>query len=124
MADLVSLIGIGVGALLVLFGLVLIATQVRIHQIRVYSAGSWIFRVGAVLSALGLVTLLVRGGAQELASVGLVTGVAALVGGLFTLNHERAQSLDRGAERWDWLRSLTAQMVGAGAILIVLALLS
>lgn len=119
-----SLIGIGLGALLVLDALVMIAPQVKKHRIAVYGVGGWVFRVGAALSAVGLVILKVMGGEEALRLIGLWTGVAALLGGLFTLNHERRQALDGGAERWDWARSLTVQMMGAGATLVGLALIA
>jgi hypothetical protein len=124
MAAAINLLGILLGALLLLAGLVMIAAQVRTHQIRVYGAGSWVFRGGAVLSAAGLALLALNGGPAELSTVGLLAGVAGLLGGLFTLNHERAQALHGGADRWAWPRSLTLQLMGSGALLVVLALLS
>jgi len=58
MAALLSLLLIGIGALLALAGLLMIAPQVRVHQIRVYSRGSWLFRAGMILTALGVLASL------------------------------------------------------------------
>ena len=88
MAELVSFIGIIFGAVLVLIGLLLIAPQVRVHQIRKYSAGSWVFRAGIGLSLIGLIALTFSDGIDELGPVGIVTGIAGLMGGLITWNHE------------------------------------
>ncbi len=124
MLDLIALLGVMLGALGVLFGLVLIAPEVRIHQIAVYSRGSWVYRVGALLSLIGLLALILGNGASEIASVGLVTGIAGVLGGLFMWNHERAQALHAGAERWDWPRALTPQIMGLGALIVLVALLA
>lgn len=123
MLDLVSLIAILLGALLVLVGLVLIANQVRVHQIQVYGVGSWLFRGGVILSVLGLLLLLANVGPREMALVGTTIGGAGLLGALFTLNHERTQALHGGAESWDWLRSLTVQMVVLSILVLLLALI-
>ncbi len=122
MLQLVSLLGVGIGVLAILAGLVMIAPQVRVHRIAVWSAGSWVFRAGAILEALGLILLKAGGGPGVLGTVGLMGGIAALLGGLFVLNHERAQALHGGSGRWQWPRSLTAQMMAAGLVLVVLAL--
>jgi hypothetical protein len=124
MTALLSLVGIGSGALLVLVGLVMIAAQVRVHQIEVYSIGSWVFRVGAVLSLFGLILMATGDGSgAELGRVGLLTGVTGFLGGLFVWNHEREQALHEGAEHWDWPRSLTLQLVGLGGSVFIAALL-
>ena len=123
MLDLISFIALLFGSLLLLIGLVMIANQVRLHQIRIYSAASWVYRIGAFLSALGLLIMLLGDGLSELATLGLVTGGAGLLGALFTLNHERAQALHNGASRWNWPGSLTVQIAGLAALQIVLALI-
>ena len=122
MGMLAALVGIGLGALGVLAGLVMIAPEVRVHQIRVYGAGSWVFRAGALLALIGVILARTSGAPAPLNQVGALAGGAALLGGLFVLNHERAQALHGGADRWDWLRSLTLQMFAAGAILLAAAL--
>ena len=124
MTDLLSLVGVLLGMLLLLIGLVMIASQVRVHQIEVYSAGSWVFRAGALLSIAGLLVSKTAGGPAELAKVGWLTGGAALLGGLFVLNHERAQVLHDGSSRWDWPRSLTAQMIALGSLILIIALVN
>ncbi len=123
MLALISLLLIVLGTVGVLTGLVLIAPEVRIHQIAVYSRGSWVLRMGALLTALGLILLGIDAGPDELASVGLLAGISGVLGGLFIWNHERAQALHAGADRWDWPRALTPQVIGAGSVLIMLALL-
>jgi hypothetical protein len=122
MAALLSFIGIIFGALLVLVGLLMIASQVRVHQIRIYSVGSWVYRAGILLSLIGLIAIPLSDGLDELAQVGLVTGVAGLMGGVITWNHELHQAHDAGEIPWDWMRSLTLQMILMGAAVIVLAL--
>jgi hypothetical protein len=108
--------------MLVLAGLLMIAPQVRVHQIRIYSVGSWMYRAGIALSLIGLIVLPLSDGLDALAQVGLVTGVAGLMGGVITWNHELHQARDVGEIPWDWPHSLTLQMMVMGAALIVLAL--
>jgi hypothetical protein len=124
MLDLIGLLGILLGALGVLLGLVLIAPEVRIHQITVTSRGSWVYRGGAMLTLIGLAGLILGDGAGEIASVGLITGITGVLGGLFMWNHERAQALHAGADRWDWPRALTPQIMGLGALIVLVALLA
>jgi len=119
---LLSFIGIVLGALLVLMGLLMIAPQVRVHQIKVYSRGSWVYRIGIALSVIGLIVLPLSDGINELAQVGLVTGVAGLMGGIITWNHELHQARNAGDIPWDWPHSLTLQMIVMSAAVIVLAL--
>src|SRR5262245_48629641 len=121
MLQLGALVGIGLGAVLVLGGLVMIAPEVRVHQIRVYSPGSWVFRIGALLALIGLVLARVGGAPTQIVQVGLLVGGAAFLGGLFVWNHERAQAHHAGQSRWDWPRSLTIQMFAAGVVLLVVA---
>lgn len=113
MGATISILGVLGGALLVQAGLVMIAPQVRIHQIRIYSQGSWVLRLGAVLTLTGVVL----GGAPMLQKIALITGISVLMGGLITWNHERRQALDNGEPRWDFLHSLTLQMMGVGSLL-------
>jgi predicted phage tail protein len=122
MIGLGALVGIAVGAAMVLLGLAMIAPQVRVHQIRQNSTGTWIFRAGAAVTALGLVFAIMGSTPPELKKVGLLVAGAALLGGLFVWNHERAQAVHEGASRWDWPRSLTTQMLLSGVILLALAL--
>ena len=123
MVDLLSLMAVVLGVTLVLIGLVMVANQVRVHQIRVYSAGAWVFRVGMILSLIGLLIVAVSDGPGELATLGLVTGGAGLLGALFTWNHEQAQALHEGAQRWAWSRSLTFQMAALAGLALLLALM-
>lgn len=123
MRDLLSLLGIGLGGMLVLGGLIGIANQVRVHRVRPASAASWVFRAGVGLSIAGLILVILSAGPGEYKTLGTWIGLAAGLGGLFTLNHERAQALDGGADRWDWPRSLTLQMMVSGAVIILLAVL-
>ena len=115
-----TLLCLSLGALLTLGGLLLIAPQVRVHQIEAYSRGSWLFRAGMALSALGLLVLRLTSGSDDLRRVGLVIGVAGVMGGLITWGHEYHQAKEHGAERWDWPRSLTLQMIASGAIVLTL----
>lgn len=121
MTGLLTLIAIGSGALLVLVGLLMIAPQVRVHQIRIYSPGSWLFRVGMLLTALGV--LLARGGdaPKELLQVGQLIGVAGIMGGVITAGHEYHQAKDHPDILWDWWHSLTLQMLVSGVIVLLLA---
>jgi hypothetical protein len=123
MGSLAALLAMGVGAVLVLAGLVMIAPEVRVHRIRVYSAGSWVFRVGAALTLAGLLLTRIASAPVELVKIGVLIGGAALLGGLFVWNHERAQAPHSEVAHWDWPHSLTLQMLGAGVILLALALL-
>ncbi|MBN1963794.1 MAG: hypothetical protein JW910_04050 [Anaerolineae bacterium] len=125
MPELISLVGIGCGAVLTLLGLGLIAPQVRRHQIRVYSAGSLVFRLGMALALIGVLVL--RNRTYELSVTGLLVGITGLLGGAFVWNHERAQALQlaelRGQAHWDWTSSLTLQMILLGGLVIVGAVL-
>ena len=123
METLGALAGIGIGAVMVLAGLVMIAPEVKIHQIRVYGAGSWVFRAGALLTLIGLIVARLANAPEQIGQVGLVVGGAALLGGLFVWNHERAQAIHGGQARWDWPRSLTVQMFAAGIVLVGVALI-
>ncbi|NDJ55287.1 MAG: hypothetical protein GYB68_19620 [Chloroflexi bacterium] len=121
MLTILTLLALGGGIAFILFGLILIAPQVRIHQIEIYSLGSWVFRAGIGLSLLAVVVMAGTGVLQELESISLWAGLAALLGGLFVWNHERAQALHDGAETWDWQQSLTLQMMSSGAVLTLMA---
>lgn len=109
----ISFLGVLGGALLVQAGLVLIAPQVRIHQIRIYSQESWVLRLGALLTLVGVVI----GGAPMLQKVALITGISIVAGALIVWGHERRQALDNGARHWNFLRSLTLQMMSVGSVL-------
>jgi hypothetical protein len=122
MTSLIVLIAISLGAALTLIGLLLIAPEVKVHQIRVYSPGSWVFRAGMALTLIGLMGVWANNGAQELRQVGLVVGVAGAMGGVITWGHEWRQAHETGHTRWDWPRSLTLQMVVLGLLTIGLAL--
>ena len=121
MTALLSLIGIGIGSLLVLAGLLIIAPQVRVHQIKVYSAGSWVFRLGMILSGL---TVLWNGVPTPFLQVGQLMGVAGLMGGVITAGHEWHQARDNNDTTWNWARSLTLQMVVLGVVVLALASIS
>ena len=123
MIQLGALIGIGLGAVLVLAGLVMIAPEVRVHQIRVYGPGSWVFRAGVLLALIGSILARLGAAPAPISQVGMLVGGAALLGGLFVWNHERAQAHHAGQPRWDWPRSLTVQMMASGLVLLLLALL-
>lgn len=124
MDTLLATIGILFGAVGVIIGLLMIAPQVRVHQIEIYSRGSWVFRIGAGLSIIGLLTNLLAAENDALGDIGIVTGVAALMGGIITWGHERKQALDSGVQKWDWQASLTLQMVIFGAVILMTALLN
>lgn len=103
-----ALLGV-VGTLLYLAGLVMVAAQVRVHQITVYSRGSWLFRVGALLAAGGALL-----SPDVFALVARLLGllsipVAGLVG-----HHEWLQARDAGATTFPWPRSLAVQIVLIG----------
>ena len=110
-----------VGSLLVLVGLLMIAPQVRVHQIRIYSPGSWLFRAGMILTALGILAALSGDHPLQLIQVAQLIGVAGLMGGLITAGHEWRQARDHHDTTWNWLRSLTLQMVILGALVLGLA---
>jgi hypothetical protein len=80
-----------------------------------------VFRAGALLTLAGLILARLASAPAQIGQVGLLVGGAALLGGLFVWNHERAQALHGGAARWDWPRSLTVQMIASGIILIGMA---
>lgn len=113
MGATISILGVLGGALLVQAGLVMIAPQVRVHQIHIYSQGTWVLRLGALLT-LGGVLL---GGEPMLQKIALISGISVLMGGVLIWNHERRQALDNGAMRWDFLHSLTLQLLGVGGAL-------
>lgn len=119
MLALISLLAVGLGSLLTLLGLVFIAPEVRVHQIKVYSRGSWLFRAGMLLVALGVG--LGGGVPQEFAQVGQLMGVAGIMGGIITAGHEWKQAHEHGLPHWDWLRSLTLQMIVLGVLVLLLA---
>jgi hypothetical protein len=98
-----------IGTLLYLVGLVMIAAQVRVHAIRVNSRGSWVFRVGSILAAVG-VLLVPEPWAVVARLLGLLSlPVAGLVG-----HHEWLQVRDAGATSFPWTRSLAVQVVLLG----------
>ncbi len=115
MTALLSLIALGVGALLSLLGLVLIAPQVRVHQIKVDSPGSWLFRVGMLLLVLALIAARGSDLPRQFALVGQLLGLTGVLGGVITLGHEYRQA------RCDWPRSLTLQLVALGGLALALA---
>ena len=121
MAALASFLCVGIGSLLVLVGLLMIAPQVRVHQIKVYSAGSWLFRAGMILTALGILLVIGRDHPVQLVQVGQLMGIAGLMGGVITAGHEYHQARDNNDVSWNWGRSLTLQMVVMGAIVLALA---
>lgn len=121
MALLISLIAIGIGSLLTLLGLLLIAPEVRVHQIQVYSRGSGLFRAGMLLVILGIGAGLAANMPEAFAQVGQLMGVAGLMGGLITAGHEWKQAHEQGQPRWDWLRSLTLQMILLGVVVLAAA---
>ena len=122
MAELISFAGIIIGVILTLTGLLMIAPQVRIHQIEVYSRAAWIFRSGTLFTTLGLLVLLLSDGHREIGQIGFVVGISALMGGIITWNHEYAQARDAGKLPWNWKASLTLQMVIFGAMMIALSI--
>jgi hypothetical protein len=76
------------------------------------------------LTLFGLIVNLASAKVVALGDIGLVTGVAALMGGIITWGHERKQALDNGADRWDWRHSLTLQMVMLGGIVTMFGLIN
>jgi hypothetical protein len=121
MATLLSLLCIGIGAVLVLVGLLMIAPQVRVHKIKIYSPGSWLFRAGMILTTLGILVALSGDRLRPLMQVGQLMGVAGLMGGIITAGHEWHQARDNNDVAWDWWHSLTLQMVVMGIFVLVLA---
>ena len=123
MLFLLSILGILLGSASIVVGTVLIAPQVRVHQIKKDSKGSRAFMIGSALVCAGLLLLLLDAGAVVLAQVGLLLGVFGfLVAGLVG-HHEYLQTQEDEGHEWDWRRSLMAQMLGAsGSILILSAL--
>lgn len=120
MRDLLGLLFILSGGMLALAGLLMIAPQVRRHEIQVYSWRSWLFRAGMLLTLIGMGLL--WGDYPELATVGLLIGITGVLGGLITWNHERAQALHAGLAPWHWRGSLTLHMLVLGGVVCVAAL--
>lgn len=123
MATLLATIGILLGTLILIFGLLLLAPQVKVHAIKKNSSANWLFRVGGVLTILGLVFNVVSAANNALQEIGIVTGVCVLMGGIITWGHERQQAYDDGAIRWGWGSSLTLQMVIWGGLILLLSLI-
>lgn len=121
MATFILLIMVGLGSLCTLAGLLLIAPEVRIHQIKVNSRGSALFRAGMLLVAAGIGIGLAYELPGEFAQVGQLMGVAGIMGGVITAGHEWKQAHEQGQPRWDWPRSLTLQMIILGIVVLVVA---
>ena len=121
MTSLLGLLCTGVGSILVLIGLLMIAVQVRVHQIRIYGVGSWLFRSGMALTILAIILVAGDDHLKQLLQVGQLMGVAGLMGGVITAGHEWHQAHDNHDAAWSWLRSLTLQMILLGAIVLILA---
>jgi|SRR5450432_4583717 hypothetical protein len=125
MAALFSLLCIGIGSLLVLVGLLMIAPQVRVHRIKVYSVGSWLFRAGMILTLLRSVAALSGGDTPtQVIQVAQLMGVAGIMGGIITAGHEWRQAHDNNDTEWNWWKSLTLQMVVLGVIVLAVASVS
>ena len=118
----ISALGIGLGAILSIIGLLLIAPQVKVHRIEVYSPGSWFYRSGTGLLIIGILALIIDEGMGELAQTGLLMGVTGLSNAVLVGHHEKIQALDNGAEIWDWKKSLMAHMLFAAICLTSLSL--
>ncbi|MCI0713640.1 MAG: hypothetical protein L0154_26015 [Chloroflexi bacterium] len=121
MLFLLSLLGILLGSAAMIVGLVLIAPQVRVHQIEKKSRGSQTFLIGSGLVSVGLLFLLLDSGTMVMAQVGLLMGflgflVAGLVG-----HHEYLQTQEADSREWDWRQSLMAQMLASSGAILVLA---
>lgn len=121
MVALLILIAVGLGSLCTLLGLVLIAPEVRVHQIKVYSWGSLIFRGGMLLVTIGISIGSAYDIPKEVAQVGQLIGVAGIMGGIITAGHEWKQAHEQGLPRWDWLRSLTLQMIVLGVLVLAVS---
>ncbi|MEP7286523.1 MAG: hypothetical protein ABI947_12225 [Chloroflexota bacterium] len=124
MVSLLSIVAIGIGALLVLVGLLMIAPQVRVHKIKIYSAGSWLYRVGMLLVTVGLILLIVTEHSKPLGQIGWIIGVTGIMGGVITAGHEWHQARDAGNVPWDWPRSLTLQLIVIGVVVFILGVVA
>ena len=121
MASLLSLISIAIGALLILIGLLMIAPQVRVHQIKIYSTGSWLFRIGMIAMVIGILAAQDSDLPKQVIQVAQLMGLTGLMGGVITAGHEYRQARDHHDETWSWPRSLALQMIVAGGIVLILA---
>jgi hypothetical protein len=80
-----------VGVLLMLIGLAAIGGQVNKHRIRPASRAAWVFRIGALLVALGLLT---DSSDDVLAMLAQLMGVLLVGAAVVTLNHEWVQQAE------------------------------
>lgn len=80
MGTIAALVGIGLGALMVLAGLVMIAPGVRVHQLQAYGSGSWVFRAGALLTLIGLILARIGSAPTQLTQVGVLAGGGGAAG--------------------------------------------
>ena len=122
MDTLLATFGILIGTLLLILGLVLLAPQVKVHEIEKYSRASWLIRTGAIMAIIGLFVNLISASNDALHDIGIVTGVCGMMSGIITWGHERKQALDNGAMRWDWGSSLTLEMVVFGGTIALVGL--
>jgi hypothetical protein len=112
---MLALILILLGVILSLAGLVAIGPQVRVHQIDVDSKGAWFFKAGAGLLILGQITGLAMAIDPTVVTVSLLMGGAILFAALATGSHERQQI------NFELKTSLTLQMFGLGAAIVLLS---
>jgi hypothetical protein len=96
MVALFSLSLILVGVVSVLLGLLLIAPEIRVHQIRVYSPASWAYRIGMGFMLLGVWMASRADGLTALIQVGQIMGGAGFLSGIITWGHELSQARDAG----------------------------
>jgi hypothetical protein len=121
MLFLLSLLGILLGSAAMIVGLVLLAPQVRVHQIAKKSRGSQTFLIGTGLVSVGLLFLLLDSGAVVMAQVGLLMGFLGFLGAGLVGHHEYLQTQDDDTQEWDWRQSLMARMLASSAAILVLS---
>ena len=122
MLFLLSLMGILLGSAAMIVGLVLIAPQIRVHQIEKNSRGSRTFLIGSGLVSVGLLFLLLDSGALVLAQVSLLMGFMGFLAAGLVGHHEYLQTQEDDTREWDWRQSLMARILASsGAILILSA---
>lgn len=121
MLFLLSLLGILFGSAAIIVGLVLIAPQVRVHQIEKESRGSRTFLIGAGLVSVGLLFLLLDSGTVVMAQVSLLVGFLGFLAAGLVGHHEYLQTQEDDTQEWDWRQSLMAQMLASSGAILVLS---
>ncbi|MEM7347596.1 MAG: hypothetical protein AAF485_25445 [Chloroflexota bacterium] len=114
---MIALLFILLGSLILLLGLALIGPQVNVHEIDPASKAAWIFRGGAGMLILGEIVAFITSVDPAIVTVCLIMGGATLFSSLIILSHERQQS------NYQFSRSLSLQIFGLGAVILIMALL-